>query len=111
MQLSASSNFYGNYHQHSPLNLFLLNRFIYVLCRPLWQLFQVRLAPAVLCDELSNKEPHRQLDVGNVMTSGSLDGLMVSFLAWNAMGVGSNPSLGAIFPIFITARKTATNKT
>ena len=39
-----------------------------------------------------------------VVTSGNLDGGMVStlVLVWNAKDVGSIPTLGAIFPIFLT---------
>ena len=48
------------------------------------------------------KEPHRQVDVDSVVTSGSLGGVMVSTLAWNASDVDPIPALGAIFPIFIT---------
>ena len=50
----------------------------------------------------SGKELHRQVGVGTVVTSGSLGGVMVNIPAWNARDVGSIPSLGTIFPIFIT---------
>ena len=40
--------------------------------------------------------------MGTVVTSGSLGGVMVRMLAQNARDVGSIPTLGAIFPIFIT---------
>ena len=36
-----------------------------------------------------------------VVTLGSLGGVMVSTLAWNARGMGLIPTLGAIFPLFI----------
>ena len=36
------------------------------------------------------------------MTSGSQDGVMVSALALHAKDEGSIPTLGAMFPIFIT---------
>ena len=37
-----------------------------------------------------------------MVISGSLGGVMVSTLAWNAIPVGSILALGAVFPIFIT---------
>ena len=48
------------------------------------------------------KEPHTQVNVGIVMTSGSLYGEMVVHQPPNARDVGSSPALGTIFPIFIT---------
>ena len=51
----------------------------------------------VLCTNLPGKEPHKQVVVGRVVTSGSLDGVT---LVWNARDVGSIPTLGAIFPPF-----------
>ena len=38
----------------------------------------------VVCTDLSGKEPHRQVGVGMVGISGSLGGVMISTLAWNA---------------------------
>ena len=55
----------------------------------------------IVCTDLSIKEPHRQVSMGWVVTSGSLSGVM-STLARNAIDVGSIPTLGAIFTIFIT---------
>ena len=55
-----------------------------------------------LCTDLSGKEPHRQMDVGIVVTSGSLGHVMVSTLARNDRGMGLSPALGTLFPIFIT---------
>ena len=52
--------------------------------------------------DLSSKEPHRQVNVTKVMTSGRLCGVMVSTLAQNARDVGYIPTLGAILPNFIT---------
>ena len=49
--------------------------------------------------------PYRQVGVDIVMTSGSLGGVIVSTLAQNAGGVGSNSAHGYIFPIFITLVK------
>ena len=37
-----------------------------------------------------------------VMTTGSLGGVMVSTLVQNAIDVGSIPTLGAVFPIFVS---------
>ena len=48
------------------------------------------------------QEPHKQVGVGSIVTSGSLGGDMVSILAQNAWDVGSIPAFGTIFPIFIT---------
>ena len=58
---------------------------------------------AVVCTDLTDKEPHIRVDVGKVVTSGSLGESSVSTLAWNASNVGSIPALGAIFPLFITS--------
>ena len=55
----------------------------------------------VVCTHLSGKDPHRQVAVGKVVRSGSLGGVMISALAWNAREVGSIPALSTIFPIFI----------
>ena len=38
-----------------------------------------------------------QVGVGRVVTLGSLDGVMVPSLAWNARDVGLNLSVGTIF--------------
>ena len=46
-------------------------------------------------------EPLRQVGVGRMMTSGSLDGVIVSTLACNARDVGSIHSLDTIFTMFI----------
>ena len=56
----------------------------------------------IVCTDLSGKEPHRQVGVGRVGTSGSLGGIIVSTLSQNARDLGSIPTLGAIFPISIT---------
>ena len=42
------------------------------------------MVSVVVYSDLSGKEPHRQVGVGRVMTSGSLGGVMVSTLARNA---------------------------
>ena len=62
----------------------------------------------VVCTGLSGKELHRQVDMGIVVTSGSLSGLMVSTLAWYAWDVGSIPALSTIFPILITPTRQST---
>ena len=51
----------------------------------------------VVCIDLSCKELHRQVGVGIVVTSGSFLCVMV-----NAKDVGSIPTQGAMFRIFIT---------
>ena len=51
--------------------------------------------------DLSGKELHTQAGMDRVMTSGSLEGVMVSTLNWNARDLGLNPILG-IFPSPIT---------
>ena len=56
----------------------------------------------VVCTDLSGKEPYKQIGMGRVVTSGSLCGVMVSTLDQNDRDVGSIPTLGTIFPIFIT---------
>ena len=56
----------------------------------------------VVCTDISEKEPHRQVGVDRMMTSGSIGGEMGSTIAWNAGYVGSIASLGSICPMFIT---------
>ena len=51
----------------------------------------------VACFDLSGKDSHRQVDVNRVMTSGSLGGVMISILSWNAKGVGLNPVYAQYF--------------
>ena len=53
-----------------------------------------------VCTDLSGKEQHRQVDVGTVVTSESLGGVMVITLAQNAREVASISTLGAIFSHF-----------
>ena len=57
---------------------------------------------AVVCTDLSDKEPHRQVGVGRVVTSGGLGGVIVSILSQNARDVDSIPTLGTLFPISST---------
>ena len=52
----------------------------------------------VLFTDLSGKELYRQVGVGRILTSRSLDGVMFSTRAWNARDMGSIPALSAIFP-------------
>ena len=52
--------------------------------------------------DLSCKEPHRNVSVVNKVISGSLGGVMVSTLILNVRDVGSIPTPGKIFPVFIT---------
>ena len=56
----------------------------------------------MVCTDRSGKEQHRQVGVGSVLISGSLDGVMVAHWPGMQRDVGSSPALGAIFPIFIT---------
>ena len=56
----------------------------------------------VVCTDLSGKERHRQVGMDRVMTSRSPGGVMISTLVWDTGGVGSNPALGATFPISLT---------
>ena len=55
---------------------------------------------------MAGNELHRQVGVRRVVTSGSLHGVMVSSLGRNASDVDSIPTLGVIFPIFITSHNT-----
>ena len=57
----------------------------------------------IACTEHSGKEPHRQVAVGRVVTLGSVGGVMISTMALNARDLGSIPSLGEIFPFFVTS--------
>ena len=56
----------------------------------------------VFCTDLSCKELQVQVDVGMVVTSGSLCGGMVSTLVQAVRDVGLIASLGTIFSIVIT---------
>ena len=56
----------------------------------------------VLCIDISGKEPHRQVDMGRVVTSGNLGGMLICTLTMNERAVGSIPTLATIFIIFIT---------
>ena len=56
-------------------------------------------SPVIQCNDLSGKQPNRQVGVNRVVTCGSQGGVAVSTLAQNARGAGSNPALGAIFPL------------
>ena len=60
----------------------------------------------MVCTDLSDQEPHIQLGMGKVVTSGSLSGDMVSTQACNARDVGLVPILGILFLGFITSRNT-----
>ena len=55
----------------------------------------------VVCIDLSVKEPHRELGLDRVVTSGSLSVVMVGTLARNPGDMGSILTLGGPFPIFI----------
>ena len=56
----------------------------------------------VVCADLSGNDPHRQIAVVRMVTSGNLFGEMISTLARKARGGGSIPALGKILLIFIT---------
>ena len=56
----------------------------------------------MVCTDLSGKEPHRQIVVGRIATSGSLGGEMVIIMGQNERDVSLIPALGTIFPISIT---------
>ena len=56
----------------------------------------------VVNTDLQGKELHRQVGVGIVMISGKPKLCNGSTPAWNARDAGSVPTLGTIFPIFIT---------
>ena len=55
----------------------------------------------MVCTDFLVKKPHSQVGVGSVVRSGSLDCVMDSTLAWNAIDVGSSPAVGPVFPICI----------
>ena len=60
------------------------------------------LNSGVVSTDLSGKEPYRQVSVGTVVTTENLCGEIVSTLVGNARYVGSIPTLGTTFHIFIT---------
>ena len=51
--------------------------------------------------DLLDKKQHRQVAMGTLVTPWKHDCQMLSTLAQNTRDVGSIPTLGAIFPIFI----------
>ena len=59
----------------------------------------------VACTDLSGKELNRHLNVGTVVISVGLGGVVVSTLAWNAKDACSIPALAAILPIFHHTRE------
>ena len=65
-------------------------------CQSHWRIY------IYVCTDFSSKESHRQVGVDIVVISGSPCGVMVITLAQNAKDMGSIPTLGTIFPIFIT---------
>ena len=65
---------------------------------PCYVIQHIILHTVVVCTFFSGKEPHWQVDVGIVLTSGSLHGVMFSTLAWGVRDVGSIRTLGTIFP-------------
>ena len=56
------------------------------------------LLPISVC-----KEPEGHAGVDGVMLSGKIGGVMARISALNARSVGSNPALGAVFPIVVTS--------
>ena len=73
-----------------------------VLYIPLYHCLCSNKCIVVLCTYLSEKEPHRQVGISMVQSSGTLYGVIVNILSWNARNVGSIPALGTIFPISMT---------
>ena len=69
------------------------------------KLFGVKFGIVVVCTDPSGKEPHREVGVGRMVTSGSLCGVMVSTLARNARDVDLISALGTIFTLLITPLK------
>ena len=66
------------------------------------KLIITRETSVVVCIDLSGKDLYRQVGVIRVVTSGSLGGVIVCTLAWNARDMGSISVQGTIFPVFIT---------
>ena len=59
----------------------------------------------VVCTDLSDKEPHRHVGMGELVTSGSLYRVMVNTQTHNARDMGSIPALWVIF-LFLIAPMT-----
>ena len=57
----------------------------------------------VAYNDLCCKEPHKQVDVGRLVASGSLGGVMAITLTRNVRDLSSIPGLDALFLIFITS--------
>ena len=68
------------------------------------------LLSVVVCIDLSVKEPHTQLGVGRVVTSGTQCGEMIRTLAQKVRDLGTIPALGATFRIYITAHYTGSRE-
>ena len=56
----------------------------------------------VVCTNPSSQDSHRYVSVGRVMISRNQGGVMIITQDQNARGMGSNPAIGSIFPLFIT---------
>ena len=71
-------------------------------------IYSSNVMSAVVCTDLSGKEPHKEVDIDRVIASGSLGGVIVSSVARTAKELGSIPTLGAIFPTFTLPHDTNT---
>ena len=63
----------------------------------------------VLCTDHSDKTTHRQVGMDRVVALGSAVGVMPTTLAWNARVLRAIPTVGTIFPIFITSLSPSDN--
>ena len=73
-----------------------------LLIPPSCLVFAPTLNSVVVCTDLSGNNRHKQVGMSRVVTSGCLDGVIVSTLCWNASDDGLIPTLGAIFLNFLT---------
>ena len=68
--------------------------YVYVSLLPVYMYVIVRIkayncrAMSVVCTKISGREPHRQVSVGRVVSSGSLDGVMVNTLDFACLLAG-----------------------
>ena len=62
----------------------------------------VDMTYVVVCTDFSSNKPHKQEDMGTLVTLGSQSDVMAITLAANVRYVGSIPTVGAIFPLFVT---------
>ena len=85
-----------------PLYLYVRSMPVYICSCKHYKSYNSNGASVVVCTDLSGKEPHIQVGMGSMVTSGSQGGVIVSTFPLNAKVGALIPALSTIFPIFIT---------